>query len=166
MRTFNSVLLALGLCAFGVAHAATQNIILKNAKGETVGTATITALTKGVKIDADLHGLAPGEHAIHFHDKGSCVGPKFDSAGGHFSPTKMEHGFDSPAGPHAGDMANFFAAKDGTAKLEIVNTSVMLTPESLLKAGGTALVVHEKADDYKTQPSGDAGGRFACGEIK
>jgi Cu-Zn family superoxide dismutase len=141
---------------------------LKNGKGETVGTATITELAKGVKLDVNLHGLPAGQHAIHFHEKSSCIGPTIESAGGHITPAKKQHGFDSASGPHEGDMANFFAAADGTAKLEIVNTSVTLSagPDSLLKSGGTSLVVHEKADDYKSQPSGDAGGRWACGEIK
>jgi Cu-Zn family superoxide dismutase len=161
------------LCALSlsVARAATvesKNIVLKNGKGETIGTASVTALAKGVKLDVDVHGLTPGQHAIHFHENGACTGPKFESAGSHFSPKKAAHGFDMQGGPHAGDMPNFFAAGDGTAKLEIVNTEVTLAPgpQSLLKPGGTALVIHEKADDYKSQPAGDAGARFACGEIK
>src|SRR6185312_13818004 len=163
------ILALISYCAATVAFASTtKEVTLKNGKGETVGTATLTSLAKGVKIDAEVHGLTPGEHAIHFHEKGSCVGPKFDSAGGHFHIGKVEHGFDSGKGPHNGDMANFFADKDGHAKIELVNTEVSLGSEknSLVKSGGTSLVIHEKADDYKTQPSGDAGGRFACGEIK
>jgi Cu-Zn family superoxide dismutase len=159
----------LATVALSVANAVmptTQNVVLKNAKGESIGSATISPLVKGVKINLDLHGLTPGVHAVHFHEKGSCVGPKFDSAGGHFAPAKNKHGFDMEGGPHAGDMPNFFAAADGTAKVELINTSVSISSDSLEKTGGTALVVHEKADDYKTQPSGDAGGRFACGEIK
>lgn len=143
-------------------------VVLKNGKGEVVGNAMLSPLVKGVKIILDIHGLAPGEHAIHFHEKGVCTAPKFESAGGHFAPLKNKHGFDMEGGPHPGDMANFFAAADGTAKVELVNSSVSLAsgPDSLVKSGGTALVIHEKADDYKSQPAGDAGGRFACGEIK
>jgi Cu-Zn family superoxide dismutase len=156
------------LLAWSLANADVQRVALKNAKGDTVGTATLTALEKGVKLVADIHGLTPGEHAIHFHEKASCVGPKFESAGGHYNPTKASHGFDNSAGPHAGDMPNFFADKVGSAHLEIVNTDVTLGPgpDSLTGSGGTSLVIHEKADDFKSQPAGDAGARFACGEIK
>ena len=155
----------------GVAHAAptaSQVVVLKNGKGEAVGNATLTPLAKGVKIILDLHGLTPGEHAVHFHEKGLCTAPKFESAGGHFAPLKSKHGFDIEGGPHAGDMANFFASADGTAKVELINSSVSLGAgaDSLVKSGGAALMIHEKADDYKSQPAGEAGGRFACGEIK
>lgn len=159
------------IISVGVANAAPnvgQTVVLKSGKGEVVGNAIISPLAKGVKIILDLHGLSPGEHAIHFHERGICTASKFESAGGHFAPLKNKHGFDMEGGPHAGDMANFFAAADGTAKVELVNTSVSLGSgsESLMKSGGAAIVIHEKADDYKSQPAGDAGGRFACGEIK
>lgn len=169
MSFLNSIVACFAM--LGLANAAvpgSQNVVLKNGKGEVVGSAVISPLVKGVKIQMDVHGLPPGEHAVHFHEKGICQGPKFDSAGGHFAPEKSKHGFDMQGGPHAGNMPNFFVAQDGTAKVELINTKVSLgaDPDSLLKPGGTALVIHEKADDYKTQPSGDAGGRFACGEIK
>jgi Cu-Zn family superoxide dismutase len=166
-RAFGITGAALSL-ANAAGSAAVQNITLQNGKGEIVGTATITPLAKGVKLNVDVHGLTPGEHAIHFHEKGVCQGPKFDSAGGHFAPNHKQHGFDAEGGAHSGDMPNFFVAKDGTAQVEIVNTSVTVGSgtESLTKSGGTALVIHEKADDYRSQPAGDAGGRFACGEIK
>ena len=146
----------------------TETVTLKNAKGEVVGNATLTALSHGVKVDMTVHGMNPGEHAMHFHEKGVCTGPKFESAGGHFAPGHNQHGFDMKGGPHPGDMPNFFVAADGTAKVEVVNEAVTLGKgeNSLRKSGGTALVVHEKADDYKSQPAGDAGGRAACGEIK
>ncbi|MGE0527875.1 MAG: superoxide dismutase family protein [Bdellovibrionales bacterium] len=152
------------------AHAATPepvNVVLKNAKGEDVGTAKLTALAQGVRINLDVRGLPPGEHAVHFHEKGACEAPAFESAGSHFSPKKAAHGFDVKKGPHAGDLPNLIVGPDGTARAEYINTKVALGKgsTSLQKKGGTALVIHEKADDYKSQPSGDAGGRFACGQI-
>ena len=144
------------------AGAALDNIALKNGKGEIVGTATVIPATKGVRVKLDVKGLTPGEHGIHFHEKASCVGPKFESAGGHLNPKNMKHGFKSEGGPHAGDMPNLVAANDGTAKAEIENAHLSMAD---LK-NGAALVIHEKADDYKTQPTGDSGGRWACGEVK
>ncbi|MBX3020903.1 MAG: superoxide dismutase family protein [Bdellovibrionales bacterium] len=150
-----------------VANAATT-VVLKNAKNESIGTAKLTALTNGVKIDLDLKNVPAGEHAFHFHETGSCQAPTFDSAGGHFAPAKNPHGFDAAQGPHAGDMPNLMVPADGKLRQEIINTQVTLGKgaNSLHKAGGTALVIHDKADDYKSQPSGNAGGRWACGEIK
>jgi superoxide dismutase, Cu-Zn family len=144
------------------------DVVLKNATGETVGNAQISPLAKGVRIVVDVRGLSPGEHAIHFHEKGSCVAPKFESAGGHFAPAKNAHGFDSKDGHHAGDMPNLRVPDGGSLKIEIVNTAVTLSKgaNSLMKKDGTALVIHAAADDYKSQPAGNAGDRQVCGEIK
>lgn len=170
MYLLKSIVLISAFAVLSAAQAAPApvTVVLKDAKGESVGTAVISQLVNGVKVVAELKGLTPGEHAIHFHDKGLCQAPKFESAGGHYAGGKAKHGFDAEGGPHVGDMANFFAQADGSARVEIINTRVTLNKGegSLLKAGGTSLVVHEKADDYKSQPAGDAGGRFACGEIK
>lgn len=146
----------------------TVTVQLKNAEGKPAGSAVLTAMANGVKIRLDLKGLTPGEHALHFHETGSCVPPKFDSAGGHFTPQKSKHGFDEAGGPHAGDMPNLVIGADGRVATEVINTAVNLGKggNSLLKQGGTALVVHEKADDYKSQPAGNAGSRIACGEIR
>jgi Cu-Zn family superoxide dismutase len=139
---------------------------LKNAKGEAVGTAVLKPVGTGLSIALDVHGLTPGEHAIHFHEKGDCTAPDFKSAGGHFSPDKKEHGFDNKNGPHAGDMKNFTVPESGAVKTEIKSKASLTGGRyMLLRPGGTALVIHSGPDDYKSQPAGNSGDRVACGVI-
>jgi superoxide dismutase, Cu-Zn family len=140
---------------------------LKDAKGEDVGTVAIKPVASGVTLKLNLHGLAPGQHAIHFHQNAKCEGPDFKSAGPHFNPEGKKHGLESPEGSHAGDMLNFTADAKGIAKATITNKSVNLGDDShsLFSNGGTALVVHAKPDDMKTDPAGNAGDRIACGVI-
>lgn len=139
-----------------------------NAQGQPAGTATLTSLGDGgVFISAQLRSLPEGTHAMHIHAVGRCE-PPFESAGGHYNPVQRQHGFLAPDGQHNGDLPNITVRSDGTASAEVVAWMVTLRGGAapLFDDDGSALVVHAGVDDYRTDPSGNAGPRIACGVVE
>ena len=152
--------------AVGAAHAAGAE--LRDAGGNVVATAELRPTGAGVWIRLEATALPAGVHGFHIHETGACTPPDFTSAGGHFDPAGTEHGFEVEMGPHAGDMPNLHVPASGALTVEVVNPMVVLDaghPRTLLDADGSALVIHDGADDYTSQPAGNAGSRIACGVI-
>ena len=138
--------------------------VLHPTQGNNVsGTVTFTASGDSVRVIADITGLTPGKHGFHIHEFGDCSDPKAANAGGHFNPTNHQHGAPDATDRHAGDLGNIEADTSGKAHLDVTDKLMKLSGADSIV--GHAVIVHEKADDLKTQPTGDAGGRVACGVI-
>ena len=173
-RVIHPMRLGVGLAAMAmgwlavdaIAETARARADLKNASGVKVGEASLQDTAEGVKVSVTFSDLPPGQHAFHVHAVGRCE-PPFESAGIHFNPTQRQHGRDNPQGSHAGDMPNIEVTDRKAAKIEIVLRDVTLVsgPNRLLDSDGASLVVHERADDYVSDPAGNAGARIACGVI-
>jgi Cu-Zn family superoxide dismutase len=143
---------------------------LVGSHGQAAGTVTFKTVKKGVKMTIKLENVPFGEHAVHIHENAVCDAPDFHGAGGHFNPDGKKHGFDNPMGHHNGDLpGNVMVDEDHLGEASFVLHDISLdpnAPDSLFAHGGTSVVVHEHADDMKSDPSGNAGNRIACGVVK
>ena len=135
---------------------------LVNAAGQSIGTVSALQTAGGIGLRIQASGLPHGIHGIHVHAVGRCDGPKFESAGPHWNPAVRKHGLSNPAGPHGGDLPNVTVAANGVLSTIVTVTGASLTADSLADADGAALVIHAKADDNLTDPSGSSGDRIAC----
>jgi Cu-Zn family superoxide dismutase len=161
---FSIFALALG-CSVAWAGDPTKAIaVLHPTSGNNVtGTVTFTASGDEVKVVADVTGLTPGKHGFHVHEFGDCSSPDGNSAGGHFNPTHKQHGAPDAVERHEGDLGNVVADSLGKAHLEWKDKVMKLSgPDSII---GRSMIVHVQEDDLKTQPTGNSGGRVACGVI-
>ncbi|WP_425228195.1 superoxide dismutase family protein [Sphingomonas sp.] len=171
MRALFLLLLPLAACSQGHAdmgaplpggRIATAQLI--DGAGRPIGHARVTEVAGGLRITADVHGLAPGNHGAHLHTVGRCDRPDFSSAGPHWNPAGTKHGGMNPQGPHAGDLPNLLVGGDGRGTVGVVLAGA--TMAGLLDTDGAALVVHAQPDDLMTDPSGNSGARIACGVLQ
>ncbi|MGH7824878.1 MAG: superoxide dismutase family protein [Candidatus Binatia bacterium] len=169
----NAFLIALFfLGIFGREPAMAQDPVkISNTERQEVGRASLTDTPSGVVIGLSLRekpsGISPGSHAFHIHAVGKCE-PPFKSAGDHYNPQKKQHGFLSKGGGHAGDLVNIHVPENGGLMVEFFVPEVRLKDRNnrLMDEDGSALVIHAQTDDYRSDPSGNAGDRIACGVIE
>jgi Cu-Zn family superoxide dismutase len=167
LRSALAAIMALSACTtYGSARVERATVSIRDATGRDLGTLSLTPTTGGLLLSGTVRGLPPGTHGIHLHTTGQCE-PPFASAGGHWNPASRQHGTQNPAGPHLGDMPNIVAGPDGSATVNVMTPGGTLRgADAVLDADGTAVVIHERVDDYRTDPSGNSGNRIACGVVR
>jgi Cu-Zn family superoxide dismutase len=155
---------AIFVAATAMARAEKAVAVLHPSSGSHVtGTVTFTKTGDGVRVVADVEGLTPGEHGFHIHEFGDCSAADATSAGPHYNPGKHQHAGPDTEMRHEGDLGNLTADASGKAHYERLDQQLRLSGEHSIV--GRAVIVHEKMDDFKTQPTGNAGARIACGVI-
>jgi len=149
------------------AAGATQaTAVLRDSAGRELGTVTLADAAGGIAVSGTLRGVAPGTYGFHLHTVGQCE-PTFEAAGGHWNPTSAQHGSENPQGPHLGDMPNVTVGADSTVAIQTTTPGGSLRGENaLLDADGAAVMLHAGTDDYRTDPTGGAGARMACGAVQ
>ena len=169
MKQFLVGVLVLGAGSLGLSAqappAAKATVKLAPTANQTArGEVTFTAESGGVHVVGTFSGLVYGEHGFHVHEKGDCSAPDGTSAGGHFNPATQPHAAREATARHVGDLGNLKADPYGLARVDFVDKTLSLSgPNSII---GKAVIIHEKADDFTTQPTGNAGARQACGVIE
>ena len=166
-----SLLVAIALtggCASGQPASAPSRMAwaeLKNTQGESVGSAVLRQEDGRVRIVVQAGGLPPGRHGVHVHAVGQCEAPSFQSAGDHFNPLGKKHGLENSEGAHGGDLPDLEADASGRTEYVAVTDRITLAtgPTSIFDTDGSAVVIHEKPDDQRTDPSGNSGERLLCG---
>lgn len=146
-----------------IAGGATAAAVLHDERGTDIGHATATEVAGGMRFTLDVHGLPPGTHGAHVHTIGACDAPGFTTAGGHWNPMGTKHGGMNPQGPHEGDLPNLVIGSDGRGTVGVVIPGASIA--ALLDSDGAAMIVHANPDDLVTDPSGNSGGRIACGVL-
>jgi Cu-Zn family superoxide dismutase len=142
------------------------DIVVHDAAGRNLGTISLTETPPDLSLTGNLRGLPPGIHGIHLHAVGRCEAP-FKSAGDHWNPTNKHHGTENPQGPHLGDLQNITVSADSSASVAVRSPGGTLRGANpVLDADGASLVIHAKADDNRTDPSGNSGDRIACGVVR
>jgi superoxide dismutase, Cu-Zn family len=163
---FASCALLLSACATMAPEGPSATAVMRPASGSQVhGSVKFTQVGKRVRVDAEIAALSAGLHGFHIHDKGDCSAPDGMSAGAHFNPAARKHGAPGSPDHHAGDLGNLNADEYGKATLSLLFDDISVGKE----AGGVigrALIVHAGPDDLKTDPTGNSGGRVACGVIE
>ena len=138
---------------------------IRDAAGRTLGTLELRSNGNVILLTGSLRGVPPGSHGLHLHETGRCD-PPFESAGGHWNPSKRRHGLENPQGPHLGDLANLDALADSVAEVRTATTGGTLRgPNGLFDGDGATVVLHARPDDNRTDPSGSSGSRIACGVV-
>jgi Cu-Zn family superoxide dismutase len=138
-------------------------VVIPTQGNKVSGTVTFTKVEGGVRVVADISGLTKGKHGIHIHEFGDCSSPDGNAAGGHYNPVTKSHGAPVDANRHAGDMGNIEADENGKGRLDYIDKAMTLEGEASII--GRAMIIHADEDDLKTQPTGNAGARQACGVI-